>query len=231
MLLVKKNKEWVLPGGEPEVNSNGSEEKFDKCIERKLKEWLPYIEFKSVGGFFCITFAASYSHKNSYKKRDGDTILDKYDLHIVSHFVNAEANDISIGKCEISDSMWADFDFNENVSDGTIKILNYLKEKLNEPKEKYLDLTECNTNHLYKIKARNSSYGIYTKDGVFILLRYKFGYMIDEELHYDYCDVFGTVKPIELIREVDERIVDAINNKNNKMLIEYFKNVYKEFEE
>jgi hypothetical protein len=66
------------------------------------------------------------------------------------------------------------------------------------PKE-YIKLEDLRDGYLYRIMARNASYGIY-HDGGFYISRWKFGRnYIFVEIHWDLSDSFGTVKPLEEI--------------------------------
>lgn len=71
------------------------------------------------------------------------------------------------------------------------------------PKTDYIKAEDLKDGYLYKILARNATYGIWKKDkGSFFISRYKFGSnFIFEEIHCDLSGHFGTVKPLKEIEK------------------------------
>jgi len=67
----------------------------------------------------------------------------------------------------------------------------------------YLKIHELKHGYLYKIYARNASYGIWDeKDKSFTISRVKFSWnYLFEEIHWDANTDFGTVKPIKEIEK------------------------------
>jgi len=70
-----------------------------------------------------------------------------------------------------------------------------------ESVENYLKVSELKDRYLYQICARNSDLGIWLKDNnSFLISRFKFDMnFLFEEIHWDVCTHFGTVKPIKEI--------------------------------
>ena len=68
--------------------------------------------------------------------------------------------------------------------------------------ENYLKMPDLKDGYLYKIIARNASYGIWTASHQgFVISRHKFGdNFLFEENHYD-CDNFATAQPLEEIEQ------------------------------
>ena len=63
----------------------------------------------------------------------------------------------------------------------------------------YIPLDKCVDGNLYRIRARNGTYGVFNKEGSsFTLAREKFEniYLFDE-YHFDIGAPFGTVRPLE----------------------------------
>jgi len=62
----------------------------------------------------------------------------------------------------------------------------------------YLKVDQLKDGHLYKINARNASYGIWIAEhGHFIISRVKMNTnFLFEEIHWDLSDHFGTVRPL-----------------------------------
>jgi len=99
---------------------------------------------------------------------------------------------------------------------------------------KYLKIDQLKAGYLYKIRARNASYGIWLpqRQG-FIISRIKFAnnYLF-EEYHWD-CEAFATVKPLEEIEkspfnaeEINIVRLEKDDKKymgypNNKAILEY----------
>lgn len=76
--------------------------------------------------------------------------------------------------------------------------------------ENWIPLKECKDGYLYKIAARNASYGIFNqKDNSFIISRYKFkdNYLFPE-YHWDTGEPYGTVKPLEEMNKAPEEMTD-----------------------
>ena len=67
----------------------------------------------------------------------------------------------------------------------------------------YLKINELKDGYVYKIQARNASYGVWieSKKG-FVISRWKFtrNYLF-VEYHWDFDDIIGTVKPIEILEK------------------------------
>lgn len=60
-----------------------------------------------------------------------------------------------------------------------------------------IPMTECVKGHLYAIRSRNLSFGVYDGDEGFVGIREKFGDLfLFTEFHYDQGPPFGTVTPI-----------------------------------
>ena len=78
-----------------------------------------------------------------------------------------------------------------------------LYEREQESKQPYLKPDELKDGYLYKIHARNATYGIWKKEKrSFFISRVKFkSNYIFEEYHWDVCTSFGTVKPLEEIEK------------------------------
>lgn len=89
--------------------------------------------------------------------------------------------------------------------------------------ENYIKIADLKDGHLYKIIARNASYGIWiARRQAFAISRIKFGdNFIFEEYHYD-CESFATAQPTEELEEApfgSENIEIKYTKKNGK---EYF---------
>lgn len=70
----------------------------------------------------------------------------------------------------------------------------------------YIEFDDCKEGYTYKIKARNFHTAIFYK-GVFYGIRHKFRYIfIDNEIHWDKDDHFGTVKPLQEIEKTPNDI-------------------------
>lgn len=73
----------------------------------------------------------------------------------------------------------------------------------------YIALDKCVEGNVYKIRARNGSFGIFVRgksdpkafvqgNNAFTLSRWKFGSnFLFDEFHWDMGEPFGTVKPLE----------------------------------
>lgn len=63
----------------------------------------------------------------------------------------------------------------------------------------YIPIDKCVDGNVYKIAARNGSFGIYSvTEKSFTLSRFKFGdNFLFDEYHWDTGEPFGTVKPME----------------------------------
>lgn len=67
----------------------------------------------------------------------------------------------------------------------------------------YIKVEDLRDGHLYRISARNANHGIWSSEkGGFYISRYKFGrnYLFIE-IHWDLSDGFGTVKPLEWLKQ------------------------------
>ncbi len=67
----------------------------------------------------------------------------------------------------------------------------------------YIKPEDLKEGGLYRISARNASYGIWCeKDNGFYISRHKFGVnYLFIEIHWDLSDGFGTVKPLEWVKQ------------------------------
>lgn len=67
----------------------------------------------------------------------------------------------------------------------------------------YIKVEDLRDGGLYRISARNAKHGIWVeKDGGFYISRHKFGHnYLFVEIHWDLSDSFGTVKPLEWIKQ------------------------------
>ena len=76
--------------------------------------------------------------------------------------------------------------------------------------EKYISIDELKPFYLYRIEARNASFGIWLPNTFeFAISRIKFGKnFVFEEIHHDASDSFGTVYPLEEIEQSPFRKVD-----------------------
>jgi len=89
----------------------------------------------------------------------------------------------------------------------------------------YLKMDQLKAGYLYKVKARNASYGIWLpqRQG-FIISRIKFGSnFLFEEYHWD-CEAWATVKPLEEIEKSPfnaKEINIEYSEKNNKKVFGY----------
>ena len=70
----------------------------------------------------------------------------------------------------------------------------------------YMHFEECKEGYTYEVDGRNFTYAIFYK-GVFYGIRHKFGdTFIDNEIHWDKDDHYGTVKPLKEIEKTPENI-------------------------
>jgi hypothetical protein len=69
--------------------------------------------------------------------------------------------------------------------------------------ETYLTLAQCEDGHLYLGDGRNFDLAVYRHDRrTFVGLRYKWGnWQVDEEVHWDECEHFGTYKPFQKLEK------------------------------
>jgi len=103
---------------------------------------------------------------------------------------------------------------------------------------KYLKIDELKGGYLYKIIARNATFGIWIPQRYsFVISRTKFrDNYIFEEFHWD-CPAFATVKPLEEIEKspFDFEKIDIVEYYKEKEMLEYlnkFEDEYnKKFEE
>jgi len=82
---------------------------------------------------------------------------------------------------------------------------------------KYIKVNNLKNGYTYKIKARNSDYGVWNeRKGEFVISRFKFydNYTFGE-IHWDLSDHFGTVKPLE---ELEKCPYDVENYEEKSML-------------
>jgi len=100
--------------------------------------------------------------------------------------------------------------------------------------ENYIKMPDLKDGYLYKIIARNASYGIWRADTKgFTISRIKFGdNFAFEEYHYD-CEAWGTAQPIEEIEKSpflaenlvhDYPVVDSqkyVEFRNEEKVLEY----------
>jgi hypothetical protein len=65
--------------------------------------------------------------------------------------------------------------------------------------ETYLTIAQCEDGYLYLGEGRNFDLGVYRADRkAFVGLRCKWGtWRVDEELHWDAHEFFGTIKPFK----------------------------------
>lgn len=72
-----------------------------------------------------------------------------------------------------------------------------------------IPVQECIEGYLYKIRARNASFGVFSKPDVFMIARTKFIDTFLFEEHHESAEHFGTVYPLEQLEKVpDEILVD-----------------------
>jgi hypothetical protein len=93
----------------------------------------------------------------------------------------------------------------------------------------YIKIGDLKDGYLYKIIARNASYGIWIAENQsFAISRIKFGdNFIFEEYHYD-CEAFATAQPIEEVEkspfiqaDVEQDPDNKFNYKKEKDILEY----------
>ncbi len=100
---------------------------------------------------------------------------------------------------------------------------NYLEweEEGNSP---YLPVEELKPLHLYRLHARNASYGVWHPERkVFVISRFKFyDNFLCSEIHWDLSYHFGTAKPLEelektpfTLEDLDNRELEVITYLNN----------------
>ncbi len=96
--------------------------------------------------------------------------------------------------------------------------------------ENYLKVEECEDRAFYRVDGRNFNLGISVKGGThFLGLRYKFGYFVTEEVHYDEDDRCGTVQPLEKLKYKVPDDMDLENYHNNKDLFDLFMSTERTF--
>lgn len=70
-----------------------------------------------------------------------------------------------------------------------------------------IPIQECKNRSIYLLQSRNLSVGVYdSSKRCFIGIRYKFGYRIDSEYHWDCGPPFGTAKPLEEVGVLPDEI-------------------------
>lgn len=105
--------------------------------------------------------------------------------------------------------------------------------------QNYVKIEDCIHNGFYRVAARNFYFGVYNKENnSFYGIRYKFGHrFIDQELHWDIDEKFGTVKPVEFIKKCPINDINAFENHKqftwlenwiNKEAEQFFDNKIKE---
>lgn len=63
-----------------------------------------------------------------------------------------------------------------------------------------LEVNELQVGAIYEVSARNFGIAVYVGDSRFIGVRSKFGIVaLDTEFHWNFSEVFGTVKPIKQV--------------------------------
>jgi hypothetical protein len=75
--------------------------------------------------------------------------------------------------------------------------------------DEYIKLKDCKDRTLYKIRARNSSYGVFNKDTngfTGIREKFKIEYLF-EEFHWDTGAPFGTAKPDKELEKLPDDIL------------------------
>ena len=88
-----------------------------------------------------------------------------------------------------------------------------------EGKLPYLPVEELKPLHLYRLHARNASWGIWhPKRKVFVISRFKFkdNYLCSE-VHWDLSSHFGTAKPLKDLGETPITLKD-LDNKESEVL-------------
>ena len=89
-----------------------------------------------------------------------------------------------------------------------------------------ISLKDCRHKGLYKIDARNFSLGVYNKKQQgFIGIRTKFNNkFLDLEFHWDTRAPYGTVKPLEYLRQCPIKLLEKEYWEYNKKLYEWLEN-------
>lgn len=105
ILLVKKRKTWILPGGKPKKNESDF-----ACLAREVGEELPKTKIKI--GKFCGTFVGETPHKNDF-------------IRAKVYFAKISGN-ISPG-AEINDAKWVGKITGLKLSNATAKIISALR--------------------------------------------------------------------------------------------------------
>jgi hypothetical protein len=91
------------------------------------------------------------------------------------------------------------------------EIKNFIKYREEHNASEYIKINDCKVGTLYRLHARNFSYGIYAGESRsghgFIGIRYKFkDVYLFTEYHWDDGPPFGTVKPFTAICEIPNNI-------------------------
>jgi len=111
ILLVKKEKTWILPGGKPSPCDRGSS---IDCLRRKISAELPSIKLNDI--FY-------------YKSFQGTTPPKREELDARVYLADFKGNEKITGE-EISESKWLGIDeiLKYKISDISLKIIDSLKE-------------------------------------------------------------------------------------------------------
>ena len=89
----------------------------------------------------------------------------------------------------------------------------------NEGKLPYLPVEKLKPLHLYKLHARNASWGIWHPERkVFVISRFKFkDNFLCSEVHWDLSSHFGTAKPLEDLGKTPVTLED-LDNRESEVL-------------
>ncbi len=88
--------------------------------------------------------------------------------------------------------------------------------------EEYISLENCEEGFLYAIEARNASVGIFIKEkSGFVIPRYKFGYFLFTEDHWDTGEPHGTVRPFFKLEKIPPEIETALEQGDEEEVLKY----------
>ena len=88
------------------------------------------------------------------------------------------------------------------------------EELLNKMNDDMIRFEDCKPGYTYDIDARNFRFAIFYKDE-FYGIRYKFGNrFIDNEVHWDKDEHYGTVRPKIEIEKTPDYVIEALENDN-----------------